>query len=83
MALYIRAYENGKIIRTSELEDFGYRFTARYIVVTPLYKLFELLPIDSSRPANACFMTEDPKLGGVIVSYPFQEHKARLQTWRP
>lgn len=78
---YTEFYAHGKRIRTIELDEFGYRYTARHIAVTPVFNLYELLPLDSSRQANACFLSADPKLGGVIVPYPFQEHKARVKTW--
>ena len=85
VAFYTEFHALNKKIRTLELGDFGYRYTARHMAVTPALKLYELLPIDSSRQADACFLSADAKLGGVIVPYSFHEHRARAKTrlsWR-
>ena len=77
-----RLYKDCRIIKTPALDTFGYRLTARYIFATSTYKLFELLPVDGARPADACFLTVDLKFGGAIVPDSFQQHKKWMKAWR-
>jgi len=76
-----RLFEAGHKVKPLHLERFGYRLTARYVVVGDNYKIFELLPISSAQAAEVCFLTNDIRMHGVIIPGPFQEHKARLKTW--
>ncbi|MGB8354960.1 MAG: hypothetical protein WCD79_13780 [Chthoniobacteraceae bacterium] len=78
-----RFFEIGQKVKPSNLDRFGYRLTARYVIAGGDYKIFELLPLDSSRAAEVSFLTNDIRLYGVIIADPFQEHKARLKTWTP
>lgn len=79
---YGQSYEQGEKVRVEHVENFFFRFTARYINIGSKYKLFELLPLKSGQPAEYCFLTID-KMRGVIISDPFHEHKARLMAIAP
>jgi hypothetical protein len=79
-AFYQHCFDQGKKIKPDELEDLGYRLTARYLVINAEIKLYELLPINSSKAAKHCFLSPDPRLIGVMVSNTFHEHKALLQS---
>ena len=72
---YDHCYQNGEKIVPLDLEELGYRLTARFVVVDDQYKLFELLPSESSRPARKCFLASDNRSHGVIVNGTFNEHK--------
>ena len=82
-AAYHELFQNGQIITPLDIEARGYRLTARFVVVNDLYKIFELLPVDRSRPARSSFLTFDIKSHGVIVNGTFHEHKAILKSPAP
>ena len=77
MASYERYYESGEKIKPENLARIGVRLTARFISVGR-FKLFELLPLKSDQPAEACFLSLRPKDRGVIVPNPFHEHRATI-----
>lgn len=79
-SFYSGYYESGDKIKPEALTKLGYRFTARFLIIAGKYKLFELLPLKSDQPADACFLTEvvTSRFRGVIVPDPFHEHRAAL-----
>jgi len=77
---YDHYYQHGRKIRPEELEDLGYRLTARHLVINIELKLFELLQINSSKNAKYCFLAPGHRLSGVIVANAFHEHKALLRS---
>ena len=76
---YDRLFRKGEKVSTFQLEKQRYRLTARYVVVGGKYKIFELLPIDSSSEAEVSFLTPDIKEHGVIIPNSYREHKTRLK----
>lgn len=76
--LYNSFYIEGEKIRPEAVEEKGYRFTARYLAVGSRYKLYELLPLNSDKPAQFCFLSPSHRFPGVIVAGSFLEHKAKL-----
>src|ERR1700677_3907774 len=81
-AFYGQSYEQGEKVRVEHMENYSFRFTARFINIGSKYKLFELRPLKSGLPAEFCFLTVD-KMRGVIISDPFHEHKAKLMAILP
>ena|ERR1700677_5025192 len=81
-AWYIGLYENNEKIRSEALEEMGLRFTGRYLAVNNQYKLFELLPEESSLASKVSFLSTGRGRSGVIVPYPFHEHQAKLRQGR-
>ena len=77
-AIYHEYYLHGEKIIPLELEDAGYRLTGRFVVVDNRYKLFELLPIDSSFRASHSFLAPNFRSYGVVIRRTFNEHKAEL-----
>lgn len=78
---YNPLYDSGEKVRSENLASLGYRFTARFINIGDKYKLFELLPLRSDRPAEVCFLTLNSiKQRGVIIQDPFHEHRSMLMS---
>lgn len=78
---YNPLYDNGEKVRSENIASLGYRFTARFISIGDKYKLFELLPLRSDRPAEVCFLTLNSiKQRGVIIHDPFHEHRSMLMS---
>jgi hypothetical protein len=61
-----------------ELESIGYRLTGRHVVIGNKYKLFELLPINSSFRASHSFLAPNHRVSGVVIPRTFNEHKAEI-----
>lgn len=78
--LYNHYYQQGRKIRLEDLEDLGYRLTARHLVINIELKLFELLQINSSKNVKCCFLAPGHRLSGVIICNAFHEHKALLRS---
>ena len=76
VAIYQDYHSRGEKIRPEDLERFGYRLTARHIVISGGYKLYELLSVNSSNNATQSFLAPSHRLPGVIIPMTFNEHKA-------
>ena len=72
---YTEAYANGVKIKPDDLTSLGYRFTARFISLGGNLKLYELLPLRSDQPADACFVAMNQSRG-VIIRETFHHHKS-------
>ncbi|HWB60504.1 MAG TPA: hypothetical protein VG733_13495 [Chthoniobacteraceae bacterium] len=79
---YHNFYSEGNKIRPEELENHGYRLTARHIVIGG-YKVFELLPMDSAHGASSSFLAPSHRSSGVIIPRKFTEHKAAVSPLTP
>src|ERR1700677_1170063 len=80
---YHHYYQNGEKISPPDLHIYGYRLTARFVVINDQYRIFELLPTDSSHPARKSFLSYDIKSHGVVVNGAFHEHKNALNSSSP
>ncbi len=81
-ALYGQYFDQGEKFRMEHMSNYSYRFTARFINIGSKYKLFELLPLKSDKPADFCFLTVD-KFRGVIIPDPFHEHRLKIKAASP
>lgn len=82
VAMYHHYFTNGEKIRPEELGSYGYRLTARHIIIGE-YKVFELLPIGSAYSASSSFIAPNHRASGVIIPRKFTEHKAAVSPLTP
>ena len=83
LAMYHRYYMEGEKIRPEDLDQFGYRLTARHITIGREYRIFELLPVRSAYGASYSFLSPGHRDSGVIIPRSFNEHKAAVSPLTP